>query len=453
MADAMDSRKYQVPGFVIVHLGAGYHSKLKMAQYKSLCKQACRVASRLTKEGHAASYITNEVVSILEQSDLTNAGFGSNLTENGLIQCDAGLMESSTRNFAAVACIEGVRNPIRVAYELLIDQSKNLNGLEPPMILAGQGAQIYALEKGIQISDNKELVSRDAFETFKKAKAVMRSHHCNSNCKDSSDTSNLETKQEHFGLKRKSVFPNSNEDGISCKAHKLKEDRKDVTFNLEDRLDTVGAICVDTYGNVCTAASSGGLILKRSGRVGQAACFGCGCYTSDRESRQRHVVYASSISGCGEHLIKTTLAKSFVDEWHKLDSSCGDDFDDLEMINHSNLLESTFLNSKILKGVDNKLAGCIAIKLTKDTKPFEGLGKDGYNSVKRDVSYQVNNKSSMSQPESSFTLDLVVTSTARTFCVGFMSIKEQKFQFLLLEMPDLEKVGKSIVSQVFHYKL
>ena len=383
----MDSRKDQVPGFVIVHLGAGYHSKLKMAQYKSLCKEACRAASRLIKEGHAASYIANEVVSILEQSDLTNAGFGSNLTENGLIQCDAGLMESSTGNFAAVACIEGVRNPIRVAYELLMDQSKSQNGLEPPMMLAGQGAHIFALEKGIQVLDDKELVSRDAFETFKKAKAVMRSHHCNSNWKDPSDLRNIKTKQENLGLKRKTIFSNSDEDSISCKAHKLKADEEDVTYILEDRLDTVGAICVDIYGNVCTAASSGGLILKRYGRVGQAACFGGGCYTSDRETRQGHVVYASSISGCGEHLIKTTLAKSFVDEWHKLDNSCNDDFDDLEMINHSNLLESTFLNSKILKGVDNKLAGCIAIKLTKDrTKPFEGFGKDGYNSVKKDVS-------------------------------------------------------------------
>ena len=42
--------------------------------------------------------------------------------------------------------------------------------------------------------------------------------------------------------------------------------------------DTVGVVVLDRAGNVAGTVSSGGIALKQPGRVGQASCFGCGCW-------------------------------------------------------------------------------------------------------------------------------------------------------------------------------
>ena len=51
-----------------------------------------------------------------------------------------------------------------------------------------------------------------------------------------------------------------------------------VTATREVLYDTVGVVAVDNRGNVCAAVSSGGIALKKPGRVGQAGMYGCGCF-------------------------------------------------------------------------------------------------------------------------------------------------------------------------------
>ena len=66
-------------------------------------------------------------------------------------------------------------------------------------------------------------------------------------------------------------------------------------------LDTVGAICVDSHGQVAAGVSSGGISLKFPGRVGQAASFGCGCWAENQPGPQSRGV-ACSTSGWGDML-------------------------------------------------------------------------------------------------------------------------------------------------------
>ena len=94
----------------------------------------------------------------LEQdSTVTNAGIGSNLTEIGTVECDASLMEGRTRAFGAVAavsgtctactcihvvasmtsqdCSAGVRNPIDLASLVFAHQraGPDTHGRVPPL--------------------------------------------------------------------------------------------------------------------------------------------------------------------------------------------------------------------------------------------------------------------------------------------------------------------------------
>jgi beta-aspartyl-peptidase (threonine type) len=69
---------------------------------------------------------------------------------------------------------------------------------------------------------------------------------------------------------------------------------------------TVGCVARDAQGHVAAATSTGGIVLKLPGRVGDSAVIGAGTYADDRAG-------AASCTGLGEAFIKAAAAKMAVE--------------------------------------------------------------------------------------------------------------------------------------------
>ncbi|XP_065836841.1 threonine aspartase 1-like isoform X5 [Oscarella lobularis] len=228
---------------VAVHAGAGFHSQNRAKESIRACKQACKEAVKSFEQTENILNATASAVVALENDPCTNAGFGSNLSLNGSVSCDSSI--------------------VLVAKALAIEEMKGSLSLGrvPPIFLVGEGARDWAIEHNIPYFHPEKLITDESHQAYSTHKALV------------------ERKAE------------KDAHSSSC---------------LYDRLDTVGAVCVDSSGNVCAATSSGGVLLKSPGRVGQAGVLGCGCWAD--ACPEEDISVACTTSGVGEHLIKTMLA-------------------------------------------------------------------------------------------------------------------------------------------------
>ncbi|KAF5186667.1 Threonine aspartase [Thalictrum thalictroides] len=128
--------------FVAVHVGAGFHSPSNEKALKSVMNRACLAAASLLSQKPGSSSSSSyphrclDAVSAAIQDDpCTNAGRGSNLTEDGNVECDASIMDANSGAFGGVGAVPGVRNAIKIATCLAKEQmiGSSLLGRLPPM--------------------------------------------------------------------------------------------------------------------------------------------------------------------------------------------------------------------------------------------------------------------------------------------------------------------------------
>ncbi len=124
---------------LIIHGGffseSGTNQEIKKAKQEALATIAEAAYSFL--KNHTAVQTAVFTVSLLEDCDLFNAGYGSQIQSDGKIRLSAALMDGKTQRFSGVVNIEDVKNPIQVAEKLLPLQDR---------VLSGTGAKDFARE-------------------------------------------------------------------------------------------------------------------------------------------------------------------------------------------------------------------------------------------------------------------------------------------------------------------
>ncbi|CAL8367095.1 unnamed protein product, partial [Gadus morhua 'NCC'] len=318
-AQRTDEEPKAVGGFVLVHAGAGYHSESKAKEYKHVCKRACQRAVERLRAGALAMEAVAAALVELEDSPFTNAGMGSNLNLSGEIECDASIMDGKSLHYGSVGAIRGIKNPVLVAHRLLSEAQKGKlsAGRIPPCFLVGRGAHDWAVAHGIPPCPAEKMATKFSLSAYKRNKRKMEI------------AEKMDTPENPMKRRRQS---SETENGSEC-------------------LDTVGAIVVDQEGNVASAVSSGGLAMKHPGRVGQAAHYGCGCWAQNSCNSNPYST-AVSTSGCGEHLIRTMLARECSVALQAEDA-------------HQALLDAMqnqFISSPFLASEDRVLGGVIVLR-------------------------------------------------------------------------------------------
>ncbi|KAL7944628.1 N-terminal nucleophile aminohydrolase [Trichoderma barbatum] len=151
---------------IFIHAGAGFHSHQNEHVHLEACVAACEMGMKFLKAGATATEAVEVALRILEDKEITNAGYGSNLSIDGTVECDATIVDHLGRS-GACGAVPNVRNPISLA-KLILDTSNKPLSLRrvPPNALVGEGARNFAEEHGMATFANEYLVSKNSRDRF-----------------------------------------------------------------------------------------------------------------------------------------------------------------------------------------------------------------------------------------------------------------------------------------------
>jgi beta-aspartyl-peptidase (threonine type) len=135
---------------VIVHGGAGPIRDDSLPERLDGCKAAALAAWDILAQSGSALDAAEAAVMVLEDNPLFNAGTGSTLNQIGKVEMDAAIMDGDLLRVGAVAALQHIKNPIKLARRVMEDGRH--------VILAGEGALMFAREIGFAECSPESLI-------------------------------------------------------------------------------------------------------------------------------------------------------------------------------------------------------------------------------------------------------------------------------------------------------
>ncbi len=138
---------------LILHGGAGARRERNYDREVVHMREVVEAMKGRLDAGDSALDVAVAAVVMLEDSGLYVAGRGASPNLAGAFELDASIMDGATRKAGAVAALQGFRNPV-VAARAVMDRT-------PHVMLAGEGAALFALDQGLEpIADEEAWFTR-----------------------------------------------------------------------------------------------------------------------------------------------------------------------------------------------------------------------------------------------------------------------------------------------------
>ena len=214
---------------IAIHGGAGPDSvyiKQNSEGYKEGLQRAINEGYTMLEEGRSAVDAVEAAIKTLEDNPLFNAGRGSALTEDASVEMCASIMSGFDLNCGAAAIVKNVRNPIRLARQIM-ENTKHI-------YLGSIGAAEFAKQMNLPMEPDAYFITEHQFAQYEK------------------------TRKEE----------NDNE-------------QQPAVGQLNKKHGTVGAVALDLKGNLAAGTSTGGLDFCKPGRIADSSMIGAGTYANN----------------------------------------------------------------------------------------------------------------------------------------------------------------------------
>lgn len=244
-----------------IHGGAGAITRAqitpqKQRAYEDALRAVLQGGAKILAAGGTALDAVTEAVRLLEECELFNAGHGAVFTRDATHELDAAVMDGRTRACGAVASLTTVRNPV-LAARAVMEHS-------PHVLFVGAGAEAFAREQGL------ECVDLSFFSTAARREQLA-------------------------------IAQQGGRESIVLDHDAAETQHGNPPLDERHKMGTVGAVALDSQGNLASATSTGGMTNKWPGRVGDTPIVGAGCYASN-------ATCAVATTGKGEAFIRAVAA-------------------------------------------------------------------------------------------------------------------------------------------------